>query len=191
MALTENGVRRSRFQGASRWLWFCVFVYALSDIGYGYDTSMFGSVQALPSFLHCFGEIGENGKRKLGTGRTSIMNSVIWGGKLADFRNGRNWYAFAIGRTIAYYTTGLVTTCAPTYGADISPAPLRSICSGAMTFFIALGQIWANAMSRGFVSVESASGWRTICAMQFMPAVVVIALAPLTPGEPLSHLLDI
>lgn len=93
-----------------------------------------------------------------------------------------NWATFAAGRVIAYYTTGLVTTCAPSYNAEIAPAPLRSICSGAMTFFIALGQIWANAMSRGFVHVESVAGWRIIVAMQFIPAAFIAVLAVLTPG---------
>lgn len=44
---------------------------------------MFGSVQALPTFLNSFGTLNEHGKRVLSTQRKSIMNSVIWAGKMA------------------------------------------------------------------------------------------------------------
>lgn len=46
------------------------------------DVSSFGSLQALPSWLSQFGDLQPDGSYKLGTQRQSIMNSVVWPGKL-------------------------------------------------------------------------------------------------------------
>jgi MFS transporter, SP family, sugar:H+ symporter len=47
------------------------------------DTGSFGSLQALPSWLTSFGELQPNGTYALSTDRKSIMNSIVWIGKIA------------------------------------------------------------------------------------------------------------
>ena len=65
----------------SRWklttpkLWFCILVYCWGDVLFGFDTGMFGGLQALPSFKNDFGQIQPDGKKGFDSQHKSIMNS--------------------------------------------------------------------------------------------------------------------
>ena len=46
------------------------------------DVASFGPLQALPSWLSQFGQLQSDGTYQLGSRRKSIMNSIVWPGKL-------------------------------------------------------------------------------------------------------------
>ncbi|WVQ98401.1 hypothetical protein IAU59_005524 [Kwoniella sp. CBS 9459] len=108
---------------------FCVVVYSWGDVLFGIET--------------------------MPTSRTSIMNSVVFAGKLvgtAIFEpiaerfgykytmclaaalqcvalvvqlTAKDWIVFTVGRIIAYLAVGVVENCVPSYISEISPAGVR------------------------------------------------------------------
>jgi len=75
-AITNNMHTDRGWKEVSPYLVFCIAVFSTGDLMFGLDASLFGSLQALPSWLNQFGELNEaTGKMWLPTARKSIMNS--------------------------------------------------------------------------------------------------------------------
>ncbi|KAJ9635684.1 hypothetical protein H2204_005644 [Knufia peltigerae] len=189
-------------------------VYLQGALLFGIDTGSFGSLQALPSFLRRFGEKTTDGDFELPTKRKSIMNSIPWIGKIVGcfiieplidrvgYRQSivvasiiqiialiiemtaKGWQQFTIGRNFAYLSVGLVENLAPAYCAEIAPSSLRGLLAGSITFVVALGNLWGAGMSRAFIKETSDRGWLIPCAMQLIPAVIVLCLIAFTPESP-------
>jgi MFS transporter, SP family, sugar:H+ symporter len=51
-------------------------------------------------------------------------------------------------------------------------------------FVTALGNLWGAGMSRAYSTTVTAKGWMIPVAMQFVPAVGILALVPWTPESP-------
>ncbi|RXK37325.1 hypothetical protein M231_05391 [Tremella mesenterica] len=204
---------RSRWSHTSPTLWMTCIVYVFADVFYGYDSGMFSSLQALPSFLDKFGaKIG--GKQKLPTKQSSIMNSVVWAGKLAGalsvepmverlgFKKAMvvlcavqclaaiielvspNWKVFTFGRCLSYVAQGIAENAVPSYTSDIAPAPVRSTFTGSLTFFLVIGQLWSNLMCRAYRLTHESKGWKIPVAMQLVPPIIILIGLPFTPESP-------
>jgi len=96
----------------------------------------------------------------------------------------RHWEQFTIGRLIAYFAVGLVENAVPAYNAETSPAATRGLLSGSIILVSSLGNLWGSGMSRAFAQEQSDKGWMVATAMQFIPAVGLLALVPFTPESP-------
>lgn len=72
----------------------------------------------------------------------------------------------------------------PSYNAEISPAATRGLLSGSIILFTGLGNVWGAGMSRAYATTTAAKGWMIPVAMQFIPAVLLLLLVPLTPESP-------
>lgn len=96
----------------------------------------------------------------------------------------KHWVQFTIGRDVAYFAVGLVENAVPSYNAEISPAATRGLLSGSLMFFTALGNLWGAGMSRAFATETQKQGWMIPTSMQFVPALLIIALIPFTPESP-------
>jgi MFS family permease len=96
----------------------------------------------------------------------------------------KHWVQFTIGRDVAYFAVGLVENAVPSYNAEISPAATRGLLSGSLMFFTALGNLWGAGMSRAFATETRKQGWMIPTSMQFVPALLIIALIPFTPESP-------
>ncbi|WVQ82101.1 hypothetical protein IAT38_004229 [Cryptococcus sp. DSM 104549] len=76
---------KESWREVSPFLIFCVLVFSASDFMFGLDASLFGSLQALPSWLNTFGSENPKGADLtpvLPTLRKSIMNSIVYVGRL-------------------------------------------------------------------------------------------------------------
>ncbi|WVF72551.1 hypothetical protein IAT40_007368 [Kwoniella sp. CBS 6097] len=194
---------------------FCVIAYSWGDLLFGIDTGSFGSLQVLPSWLKDFGIYNAaTGTYSMPTSRTSIMNSVVFAGKLVGtaifeplaerlgYRNtmcvaavlqcvalvveltAKDWIVFTVGRIIAYLAVGIVENCVPSYISEITPAGVRGFMSGTMTVLVTLGNLWGAGMSRIYATETRKIGWIIPVAIQFIPAVGILALVPFTPESP-------
>jgi MFS family permease len=95
-----------------------------------------------------------------------------------------HWAQFTVGRIIAYFAVGLVENAVPAYNAETSPAATRGLLSGSIILVSSLGNLWGSGMSRAYATTLTAEGWIIPTAMQFIPAVGILALVPFTPESP-------
>jgi len=92
-----------------------------------------------------------------------------------------SWVQFSIGRVVAYFAVGLVENAVPGYNAETSPPAVRGLFAGSIMFLTALGNLWGAGMSRAYSTHLGKEGWMIPVAMQFIPAVGILALVPFTP----------
>lgn len=95
-----------------------------------------------------------------------------------------HWAQFTVGRIIAYSAVGLVENAVPSYNAETSPAATRGLLSGSIIMITSLGNLWGAGMSRAYAKELSKKGWMIPTAMQFIPAIGLLALVPFTPESP-------
>ncbi|KAF3764346.1 general substrate transporter [Cryphonectria parasitica EP155] len=199
----------SRWRDATPYLLFCAFFFAWGDILFGLDTGSFGSLEALPSFLNHFGENGA-----LSTWQKSVMNSIVWPGKLAGVfafepllhRVGykksvyfccviqfiaiiieitaKEWVQYEIGRILAYFAVGIIENVVPSYQAEISPASLRGFITGSMISVVTLGNMWGAGMGQAMAKYTTNAGWQIPTGVQFIPALILAVAIPFTIESP-------
>lgn len=95
-----------------------------------------------------------------------------------------SWIQFSIGRIVAYFAVGLVENAVPSYNAETSPAAARGLLAGSIMVVTSLGNLWGAGMSRAYQTETSNNGWLIPTAMQFIPAIGLLALVPFTPESP-------
>lgn len=95
-----------------------------------------------------------------------------------------NWVQFTVGRIVAYFAVGMVENAVPSYNAETSPAATRGLLSGSIMVVTSLGNLWGAGMSRAFSTTVTDKGWMVPTAMQFIPALGLLLLVPLTPESP-------
>jgi hypothetical protein len=115
---------------------------------------------------------------------TSSCNRVISLTYLSVEMTSIHWVQFTIGRNFAYMTVGLVENIVLAYNSEIAPAAVRGLLAGSITFVVALGNLWGAGMSRAYVSETRNLGWIIPCAMQLIPAVLLLVGVPFCPGSP-------
>ena len=96
----------------------------------------------------------------------------------------KHWVQFTVGRNVAYFAVGLVENAVPSYNAETSPAATRGLLSGSLMLLTALGNLWGAGMSRAYATHTTSEGWLVPTGMQFIPAVLILALVPFTPESP-------
>lgn len=85
---------------------------------------------------------------------------------------------------LAYSAVGLVENAVPSYNAETSPAATRGLLSGSIIMITSLGNLWGAGMSRTYAKELGQKGWMIPTAMQFIPAIGLLALVPFTPESP-------
>lgn len=95
-----------------------------------------------------------------------------------------HWAQFTVGRIIAYFAVGLVENAVPAYNAETAPPAVRGLLAGSIMFVTSLGNLWGAGMSRAYSTHLTKEGWMIPVAMQFIPALLILALIPLTPESP-------
>ncbi|KAL1406155.1 hypothetical protein Q8F55_007839 [Vanrija albida] len=197
---------RESWSHATPYLAFCVFTFA--------DTSTFGSLQALPSWLNTFGTPGPTGAKMLTTYQKAIANSVVFVGRLVGTTTfepvaerlgykpmlygvallqilaviiqltSRTWVVFTVGRVFAYATVGYIECLVPMYSAEIAPPALRGFCAGLLTPVITLSSVWGAGMCQAYAKEVRKIGWMVPIGVQMIPAVLILFLAPFTVESP-------
>lgn len=95
-----------------------------------------------------------------------------------------HWVQFTVGRIIAYFAVGLVENAVPCYNGETSPAATRGLLSGSIMMVTSLGNLWGAGISRAYATTQTNKGWMVPTAMQFIPAIGLLALVPFTPESP-------
>lgn len=95
-----------------------------------------------------------------------------------------HWAQFSVGRIFAYFAVGVVENAVPSYNAETSPAAARGLLAGSIMMVTTLGNLWGAGMSRAYQSETRDIGWLVPTAMQFIPAIGMLALVPFTPESP-------
>lgn len=96
----------------------------------------------------------------------------------------QHWAQFTVGRIIAYFAVGLVENAVPAYNAETAPPAVRGLLAGSIMFVTGLGNFWGAGMSRAYSTTLTKEGWLIPVAMQFVPAIGILALVPFTPESP-------
>ncbi|ORY25074.1 general substrate transporter [Naematelia encephala] len=204
---------RDNWAQATPYLCFCVFTFACGDLIFGIDTSSFGSLQALPSWLNTFGTL-QDGKLVLTTYQKAICNSVVFIGRLVGtttfepvverigFKKliliiaclqiiaiiveltARKWQVFTIGRVLAYMAVGYIENTVPTYSSEVAPPALRGFCSGLLTPVITLSSVWGAGMCQAYAKETRKIGWMVPVGVQMIPATMILFLVPFTVESP-------
>ncbi|KAF4122886.1 transporter [Geosmithia morbida] len=133
--------------------WYCAMVAALCMVLYGYDASVFNSVQGSPNWLDWVNLDPDHNTYMLGLINTTytigaIVSGFFMGGPLADYM-GRRWGmwmgcfitiiatfmqtftphhkigVFIAGRVLIGIGQGLALTAAPVYIGEVTPAEIR------------------------------------------------------------------
>ncbi|WVW84355.1 hypothetical protein I302_106389 [Kwoniella bestiolae CBS 10118] len=198
---------------ATPWFAYCIITFTVSDLIFGIDSSIFGALQALPSWTSQFGT-NVNGVYKLTTYRQAIVNSITYLGRLVGTvtfepiveRFGykklfwaiafiqfvvvivqitaKEWIQFTAGRVLSYVLVGWIESAAPTYAAEIAPMSLRGFAAGLVTPVNTVGAVWGAAMCRAYATETRKIGWMVPVGAQMIPAVLLIVLLPMSIESP-------
>lgn len=55
--------------------------------------------------------------------------------------------------------------------------------TGSMTVLVTGGNLWGAGMSRAFATEQGKIGWIVPVAIQLLPALMILAMVPFTPGQ--------
>ncbi|GFZ52326.1 hypothetical protein JCM24511_10099 [Saitozyma sp. JCM 24511] len=184
------------------YLVFSALAFAFGDLLFGVDTGSFGSIQALPSFLSEFAPMNAAGVHAFPTRTKSIMNSVVWPGKLLgtivfepmvekigykrsmyivaviQALTATTWQTFSGCRIVAYFGVGVVENLVPSYLSEIAPAGIRGFFAGIMNIIVALGNLWGSGMGSGLAAEKARVGWIVPAAVKFIPVVAIAVFVP-------------
>ena len=72
----------------------------------------------------------------------------------------------------------------PTYQSEIAPGALRGFFVGSIQLCLTFGSLIAGIVNNSMSERTDSSGWQIATALQAAPAVLILALLPLTPPSP-------
>lgn len=78
---------------------------------------------------------------------------------------------------------GIIENAVPSYTVEIAPTSLRGVFGGSLQCMVTLGAMWGSGMGRAVADYTSSAGWIIAVAMQFIPAVSLLATTPFTIGR--------
>ncbi|KAL7421068.1 hypothetical protein Q5752_003952 [Cryptotrichosporon argae] len=194
---------------ATPFLAFCVFTFCWTNVIFGLDTSTFGSLQALPSWLGQFTSTGS-----LTTLQKAIANSVVYVGRIAGTLtfepiaerfgykmlcaaiavvqavsviiqlSAGNFDTFIAGRTVSYVAVGWIDGCISSYASEIAPAALRGFFSGLLAPMANIASVWGAGMCQHYATEKGRVGWMVPIGIQLIPVVMIAACLPFTVESP-------
>ncbi|WWC65502.1 uncharacterized protein I303_108120 [Kwoniella dejecticola CBS 10117] len=194
---------------ATPYLGFCVFTFCWANVIFGLDTSTFGSLQALPSWLGQFGTDG-----KLTTLQKAIANSVVYVGRLAGTLSfepiaerfgykillaaiaavqvvsvaiqlgSGNFNTFIAGRTVSYIAVGWIDGTIASYASEVAPAALRGFFSGLLAPMANLASVWGAGMCQHYATETRKVGWMVPISVQLIPVVMIAVCWPFAAESP-------
>ena len=191
-----------------------VLFVSLPAINFGYDVSIFGSIQAMVPFTHEFGVLGVNGKYALAAPVASAANATPFLAKLFGTlicgplmeRFGRKLALFCIalisivgvilqisatsiaqyivGRCICYAATGFTICVVPAYESECAPAELRGAIIATLQLWLLIGQVVGSAVTYATSTMTSRSSWLIPTGVQFIVPVFILMGLPFVPESP-------
>ncbi|KZO96270.1 maltose permease [Calocera viscosa TUFC12733] len=136
--------------------------------------------QALGAFATGF--IGE----KIGRKGSLLVASIISAAAifLQFFIRPHNFVMFFFGRAINGFAVGIYCTIASSYCAEVSPLALRGVTTGAVNFWVVIGQFLSNLIIQGTGNRDDSYAYRIPLAVQWVFPAFVLLLLPFVPESP-------
>jgi len=91
---------------------------------------------------------------------------------------------FFFGRSVNGYAGGIFSTIASSYCAEVSPLALRGITTGAVNFWIVIGQFLSSLVIKGTGNRTDSYAYKIPLAVQWVFPVIVLSLLPFVPESP-------
>ncbi|KAJ5082537.1 hypothetical protein N7532_011580 [Penicillium argentinense] len=192
--------------------WFISLVAAACMVLYGYDASVFNSVQGSKNWMAYFNEPNSATIGSINTAYTvgAIFGGFFLGGPTADYFGRKvgmgagcvlviiatfmqtfgprhNLACFLAGRCIIGIGQGVALTSGPIYIGELAPAEIRGKIMTFWQMFYSVGSFicfWINFACTKNVPKLGEWDWKLVVIFQLMVPVIILALLPTIPGSP-------
>ncbi|KAJ5975831.1 hypothetical protein N7481_009538 [Penicillium waksmanii] len=192
--------------------WFVSCVAAACMVLYGYDASVFNSVQGSKNWMAWFGEPNSSVIGSINTAYTvgAIFGGFFLGGPIADYFGRKvgmgtgcvlviistfmqtfaphgNLACFIAGRCIIGIGQGIALTSGPIYIGELAPAEIRGKIMTFWQMFYSVGSFicfWINYACTKNVPKLGEWDWKMVVMFQLLVPVIILALLPTIPGSP-------
>ena len=191
-----------------------VLFVSLPALNFGYDVSIFGSIQAMAPFAKEFGVLNANGKYTLSAPVASAANATPFLAKLiGTIICGplMEWYGrkvallgvalisivgvilqitsysiaqYIVGRCICYMATGFTICVVPAYESETAPAELRGAIAATLQLWLGVGQVLGSAVTYSTSTGTSRASWLIPTGVQFIVPVLILVGLPFVPESP-------
>ncbi|KFY51094.1 hypothetical protein V496_08955 [Pseudogymnoascus sp. VKM F-4515 (FW-2607)] len=196
--------------------WYISMVAASCMVLYGYDASVYNSVQGSANWVNYFDKPAANVIGAVNTAYTvgAIVAGFFIGGPCAD-RFGRRWGmgigcfltiiatfiqtfaprhnigTFIAGRAIIGIGQGIALTAGPIYIGELTPPEIRGKVMSFWQLFYSVGSFlayWINYACQLNVKKLGEWDWKIVVIFQIMVPVYIIILLPFIPETPRWYL---
>ncbi|OBT89266.1 hypothetical protein VE02_02587 [Pseudogymnoascus sp. 03VT05] len=196
--------------------WYISMVAASCMVLYGYDASVYNSVQGSANWVNYFNKPAANVIGAVNTAYTvgAIVAGFFLGGPIAD-RFGRRWGmgvgcfltiiatfiqtfaprhnigTFIAGRTIIGIGQGIALTAGPIYIGELAPPEIRGKVMSFWQLFYSVGSFlayWINYACQLNVEKLGEWDWKIVVIFQIMVPIYIIILLPFIPETPRWYL---
>ncbi|KAJ5826947.1 Major facilitator superfamily domain general substrate transporter [Penicillium robsamsonii] len=192
--------------------WYISCVAASCMVLYGYDASVFNSVQGSKNWLAWMNNPNANTIGSINTAYTvgAIFGGFFLGGPCADFLGRKlgmaigcilvimstfmqtfaprhNLAIFLAGRCIIGIGQGIALTAGPIYIGELAPAEIRGKIMTFWQMFYSVGSFicfWVNFACTKNVDKLGEWDWRLVVIFQLLVPVIILVLLPTIPGSP-------
>ncbi|KXG49004.1 Major facilitator superfamily domain, general substrate transporter [Penicillium griseofulvum] len=192
--------------------WYISCVAASCMVLYGYDASVFNSVQGSKNWLAWMNNPNANTIGSINTAYTvgAIFGGFFLGGPCADFLGRKlgmaigcilviiatfmqtfaprhNLATFLAGRCIIGIGQGIALTAGPIYIGELAPAEIRGKIMTFWQMFYSVGSFicfWVNFACTKNVDKLGEWDWRLVVIFQLLVPTMILALLPTVPGSP-------
>ncbi|KAJ5852531.1 uncharacterized protein N7529_011916 [Penicillium soppii] len=192
--------------------WYISLVAASCMVLYGYDASVFNSVQGSKNWLAWMNHPNANTIGSINTAYTvgAIFGGFFLGGPCADFLGRKFGMAigcvlvivatfmqtftprhdlacFLAGRCIIGIGQGIALTAGPIYIGELAPPEIRGKIMTFWQMFYSVGSFicfWINFGCTKHVASLGEWDWKLVVIFQLLVPVMILVLLPTIPGSP-------
>ncbi|KAJ5166929.1 uncharacterized protein N7482_005710 [Penicillium canariense] len=192
--------------------WFVSLVAAACMVLYGYDASVFNSVQGSKNWVAYFNHPSSPTIGSINTAYTvgAIFGGFFCGGPIADFLGRKvgmatgcvlviiatfmqtfaprhNLACFIAGRCIIGIGQGIALTAGPIYIGELAPPEIRGQIMTFWQMFYSVGSFicfWINYACTKNVPQLGEWDWKLVVIFQLMVPILILATLPTIPGSP-------
>ncbi|CAI7655523.1 unnamed protein product [Penicillium glandicola] len=192
--------------------WYISCVAASCMVLYGYDASVFNSVQGSKNWLAWMNNPNAATIGSINTAYTvgAIFGGFFLGGPCADFLGRKlgmaigcilviiatfmqtfsprhNLACFLAGRCIIGIGQGIALTAGPIYIGELAPSEIRGKIMTFWQMFYSVGSFicfWVNFACTKNVSKLGEWDWKLVVIFQLLVPVLILVLLPTIPGSP-------
>ncbi|KAL4873654.1 hypothetical protein BDV12DRAFT_159352 [Aspergillus spectabilis] len=201
------------FLGSKRaYNWYLSLVAAACMVLYGYDASVYNSVQGSDNWIAYFDNPDANLIGAVNTAYTvgAIFGGFFLGGPIADFLGRKfgmgigcvlvivstfmqtwaprhNIGCFIAGRCIIGVGQGIALTAGPIYIGELAPPEIRGKIMTFWQMFYSVGSFICFWVNYGCTNHKEGLGewdWKMVVIFQLLVPVIILALLPTIPGSP-------